>query len=229
MRTLTWLLTPWLAAALSACTRGEAPGTGSAGPAAHERATKTSPVPDPFKLGPCPTTARKGDFVLCPPREWVDKAVESKTPQNQTFAFLGARMLRPGPRQSTVRSLTGREMQLPNCLIIPIRPDDRATPGDIVLTHWQSGSGMQRAVVVEGGSPEAPRVRYLDVDLDNPGGAGARAEACKPGTFHKLQHPWAPGTSVAARGALWVRTYSMEGLSSTGMRVPTALALSGGW
>ena len=153
------------------------------------------PIPDPFGLGAAPTTARPGDFVVCPPREWIDKVLETGKPELQTFILYGARMVEPGPAESRVKSLTGKEMMIPNYLVVPIHRGQSAVPGDILLTVWQSGSGMQRAIVVEGGTPTEPMVRYLDIALDNPSGAGERADRCKPDTFHKLTDAWQVGTS----------------------------------
>lgn len=174
-----------------------------------EPSSRPSKPPDPFHLGAVATTAQPGDFVLCPPREWIDKALGRDKPGEQTFIFFGAHMVAPGPAQSRVKSLPGKEMMVPNSLIVPIRKGQTAAPGDIVLTAWQSGSGMERAIVVPGGTPERPQVRYLDIALDNPSGAGQQVDTCKPDTFHKLSGPWQPGTSVAAKQSFGYRHFKI--------------------
>ena len=76
--------------------------------------------------------------------------------------------------------------------------------GDIVLTWWQSGSGMKRAIVVEAPLPTEPTVRYLDIDYDNPAKSrdgktpiGQMEEKLKPNSFVRLMGPWEPGTVIA--------------------------------
>jgi hypothetical protein len=70
-------------------------------------------------------------------------------------------------------------------------------PGEVLLTAWASGSGMQRALVVRGGSRRRPRVRYLDMKYHNPAGIARRDDRLEPNTFHSLRAPWEPGTTVA--------------------------------
>jgi hypothetical protein len=71
--------------------------------------------------------------------------------------------------------------------------------GDVLLTAWASGSGLQRAIVVEGGSAEKPKVRYLDMALDNPSGWGEKADQLPEGTFRKLSQDGEPGSTLACK------------------------------
>lgn len=141
--------------------------------------------------------ANKGDFVLCPPELWIKKGFE-KGVNSVTYIYYGAIMGEPGTNASEILSLTGTKMLIPNSMIIPIRRGEKARPGDIILTHWQSGSGMQRAIVVSGDEKE-PVVRYLDMDYDNPAGIGKKDDKCKINTFHKLTKEFEPGTSIAVK------------------------------
>lgn len=152
----------------------------------------------PLPYPAVPTTARAGDFVLAPSREFLDAALE-KGFARANFVYYGATMVSPGPGESTVRNLAGKTFTLPNSLIIPIQKGGTAKPGDIVLGHWQSGSGMQRAIVVPGGTPSAPKVRYLDIAYDNPSGAGKKEDQLKADTFHPLQDGWMAGNVIAIR------------------------------
>ena len=52
--------------------------------------------------------------------------------------------------------------------LIAIPKGGKAKAGDIVLTWWQSGSGMQRAIVMSAADATRPIVRYLDLGYDNP-------------------------------------------------------------
>ena len=148
------------------------------------------------------TTAKAGDWVLAPPRLWVDQAFQ-KGADKQTFIWYAASMVQPGPAESRIKDLMGKEAVIPNSLIVPIRKGEKAKVGDVILTWWQSGSGMERAMVVKGGTPTAPMVRYLDMDLDNPSGCGKKEDTCKPNSFHVLKKPMEPGTAVAYKDKTW--------------------------
>ena len=143
-------------------------------------------------------TAAKGDFVLCPSRQFFDAAVE-KGIDKTTFIYYAAKMLEPGTEQSTVRNLAGRQFSLPNQMIVPIPQGQKTKVGDILLSWWQSGSGMQRAIVV-GGTETEPIVRYLDIKLDNPSGAGKKEGKLKPNSFYVLSKPWQIGSTVRIAG-----------------------------
>jgi hypothetical protein len=145
----------------------------------------------------------KGDFVLYPPENWIKDAF-TKGANKTTFIYYGAYMEQPASYESKIKSLTGSIASIPNAMIIPIRRGEKVKTGDILLTHWQSGSGMQRAIVV-GGSPTEPIVRYLDITYDNPSGWGKKDDKCKANTFHKLNKEYEPGTAIAVKnGNEWV-------------------------
>ena len=65
--------------------------------------------------------------------------------------------------------LSGSDIRYPNSLLIPIYKDAKAKKGDVVLTWWQSGSGLQRAIVTDDSDPTQPRVHYLDLSSDAKG------------------------------------------------------------
>ncbi len=175
------------------------------------KAPAAEPAPGalPFDYPAVATTAKKGDYVLAPPRNWIAEAFE-KGGATQPFIYYGGWMLEPGATDSEIKTLTGTKSTIPNALIIPIPSGGAVKPGDVVLTTWQSGSGMQRAIVVDGGKPEEPRVRYLDLALDNPSGWGQQVDALKANTFTKLEHPGQVGATVAckagARRTRWIIT-----------------------
>lgn len=141
--------------------------------------------------------AAKGQFVLCPSRPFVDQALK-KGADKATFIYYAAAMMEPGPQESVVMNRAGGKFSVPNELVIPIASGQRADVGDVVLTWWQSGSGMQRAIVI-GGAPTQPVVRYLDIAYDNPSGAGKKDETLRANSFVVLRKPGQIGTSVAVR------------------------------
>ncbi len=139
------------------------------------------------------TSAKAGDMVLTPSREFLDRAV-AEGMDKATFIWYMAEMMEPGPAESKVKGLPGNEFTIPNSLIIAIPKGQTAAVGDVLLGHWESGSGMKRAIVVEGGTPEAPKVRYLDGDFK----AEDQPDAWEANRFRKVD-PGAPGVTVACK------------------------------
>lgn len=159
-------------------------------------ALKPGEIPLPYPV--VKTTAQPGDFVIAPAREFFDRAVADGLDKTGMI-YYGAYMDKPGPAESQLKTLTGRVVTLPNALIVPIRRGEQAAVGDIVLGTWQSGSGLQRAIVVAGGTPAAPKVRYLDLDYDNPAGVGKKDDTLKADCFHKQRDGLIVGNVVAVK------------------------------
>jgi hypothetical protein len=182
-------------------------GTTSEPPPKSGSGSTRTPGALPLEYPPVPTRAKKGEFVLAPSKGWIEEAFE-KGADSQPFIFYGAWMVEPGPAESTIKTLPGQTVSMPNAMIIPIGGGEKAKPGDIVLTAWSSGSGMQRAIVVEGGTPTEPKVRYLDLDLDSPSGWGKKEDSLKDKTFHVLTKSGEPGSTLAckdgARTTRWI-------------------------
>jgi hypothetical protein len=149
------------------------------------------------------TTAKADEVVLCPSYNWIQDAA-TKGPDKVTFIFYNQKMIAPGDVESEVEFLSPGKMKVPNAYIIPIPAAQTAKVGDIVLTWWQSGSGMNRAIVVEAADPSEPTVRYLDIAYDNPAKSrdgkttiGQMDEKLKPNSFVKISNDWEPGTVIA--------------------------------
>jgi hypothetical protein len=159
---------------------------------------------DPFKDFPKGNIiAQEGDYVLTPSLTWQIDATKNG-PESQTFIFYSAKMSEPGNEYSVIDFIFDDDTEIPNYMIIPIRPDESAKVGDIVLTWWQSGSGMKRAIVTNASDPKAPEVNYIDIDWNNPAktddvGIGQKTEKIEPNTFHVLKNKWEAGTSVAVK------------------------------
>ena len=128
---------------------------------------------------------------------------EKANPANETYIFYNAVLTSVGDTKSTVRYF-GEDIEMPNAVIIPIPADQQAKKGDIVLTWWQTGSGMQRAIVKDASNPAAPKVDYLDLSYkeDGTGFANEHAnEQLKPNTFVVLKDgEWQPGAQVVVSG-----------------------------
>jgi hypothetical protein len=143
------------------------------------------------------TTAKAGDYVLCPSRE---KVVEMSQPEGKDAPtiYYTSKMITPGATESEVQSLYSPDPgMMPNAYLITIPAGQKAKVGDVVLTWWQSGSGMMSAIVTEASNPAEPTVRYLGTIIDP---NKDKIEKLKPSSFVKLTQPFQPGTSVAAKG-----------------------------
>ncbi len=141
------------------------------------------------------------DFVLAPPLLWIEEGF-SKGGDKQSFIYYGGYLKEISTYSSKVENLTKKESVIPNSMIIPIKKGCKATVGSIILTHWESGSGMQRAIVIEGGTEEEPIVRYLDLDYENPAGVGKKNDKSKKNRFHLLEKEYQIGTSIAEKDGM---------------------------
>jgi hypothetical protein len=149
------------------------------------------------------TTAKADEVVLCPSFNWIEDAA-TKGPEKVTFIFYSQKMIAPGDVESEVEFISPGKRKVSNAYVIPIPAGQTAKVGDIVLTWWQSGSGMNRAIVVEASDPAEPTVRYLDIAYDNPAKSrdgkttiGQMDEKLKPNSFVKISNAWEPGTTIA--------------------------------
>lgn len=143
----------------------------------------------PLEYPTVETTAQAEDWVLAPSKSMLDDAWKFGV-DGTVFVFHSAKMVEPGAVESTIEDRLGTQIVVPNSVIIPIKPGQIAQPGDILLTWWQYGSGLQKAIVQEGGAE--PVVRYLD-DFAN------KEDTLKPNSFHTLKEEFEPGISVAIK------------------------------
>ncbi len=159
----------------------------------------------PFDFPTVKTIAKEGEYVLCPSyKMWTDK-IAKDDPTKETYIFYTAEMNAPGEVESQVKFTFDGEQMMPNAMLIPIPKGQTAKVGDIVLTWWQTGSGMQRAIVTEAANPAEPTVRYLDLSWTNPAkdsksgkGIGQTEYKLKPDSFVQLAN-FAPGSTIAAK------------------------------
>jgi hypothetical protein len=159
-----------------------------------EPAATIEPGDIPFDFPRMSAQGRDGQFALVPSREFLDRAISDNG--EGTFIYYGATIVTAASPESTIQSLAGTTFSMPNSLVIPIRAGQKAKKGDILLGHWESGSGLQRAIVV-GGTETEPVVRYLDMDLDNPSGWGEKEDTWKADRFSVISEPWQVGTTAA--------------------------------
>ena len=131
------------------------------------------------------------------------KLQESDNPANETYIFYNTTVKSVGETTSMVSDF-GSEVEMPNALIIPLPGGQKAKKGDILLTWWQSGSGMERAIVTDTSNPESPKVDYLDLSYKDDGTGFAQDHAneqIKPNTFTVLKDgEWQPGAQIVVTG-----------------------------
>ncbi len=153
----------------------------------------------PYNFPTVTTTAKTGEYVLAPSFSFIEDAW---TGESSSFNFHSRKCLEVGKVESKLYEI-GEEVMIPNSLIIPIPAGETAAEGDIVLTWWQSGSGMCRAIIVDATNSKSPIAKYLDIDFDNPttnkNGVpiGQMDEQLEPNSFTKITSTWQAGTSIA--------------------------------
>ena len=150
------------------------------------------------------TSAKAGEWVLTVNKlQWARFIAK---PDKEGVIFYNHELVAPGATTSRFKDLGG-ESSAPNSFIIAIPKGGKAKLGDVVLTWWQSGSGMERAIVVGAQDPTQPVVRYLDISYDNPAKGGPKRdtpigqmdEQLKPDTFTVIGKPFDVGTTVACK------------------------------
>lgn len=81
---------------------------------------------------------------------------------------------------------------VPTSMCIPLPEKQKAKNGDILLTWWQTGSGMAHAVVVDASNPLTPKVNYLK---------NVKGDELKPNSFIVLKNgKMGPGAPIAYKG-----------------------------
>jgi hypothetical protein len=151
-----------------------------------------------YPEGSAITNAEDISCVLFP-SSWKSDIDEGKDPAPDTHIYYNCDFVKAGDVKSTIKHFSD-EYEIPNSLIIPIYKNATAKKGDIVLTWWQSGSGMKRAIVVDASNPAEPKVHYLDMDFKGDGTGFAEKhdnETLKPNSFVVLKSgEWMPGNEI---------------------------------
>lgn len=193
----------------TACGGGEAAGTDTTKKdtaAVADTTAALAPGVTPWNFPTVGITSEPGNVVLCPSYSMYQSIFEEEVPADQTLIFYDAVMSAAGAVESDVEFTFDGVQKMPNSLLINIPKGQTAAVGDIVLTWWQTGSGMQRAIVTEASDPASPKVRYLDLDYDNPAtdsesgkSIGATEYKLEPNTFVKITDDWQEGNTIAVK------------------------------
>lgn len=166
--------------------------------------TPVNPFPD---FPDCSMVSEPGEYVLTP-GYGVQERATNDGPERVTFIYYHAQMEEPGDTHSKIKYTFDGVKEIPNYMIIPLAKGQTAKKGDILLSWWQSGSGLMRAFVVDDSDPKQPIVRYLDIAYDNPAerdgvSIGQMEEQLRPDSFIKITQKGDPGTSVAIPDEQW--------------------------
>ena len=171
--------------------------------------TATEQTTETAAVNPWPWDFPQDVKIEAEPDQWVlscytfyPSALEKgEDPADQVLIFYSTKMTEVGESKSKVNN----DVEMPNPFIIPLAKDAQAKKGDILLTWWQKGSGLKRAIVKDASNPAEPKVDYLDMeysdDPEKPGFAQREADQqLKPGTFNILiDGEWQPGAQVACK------------------------------
>ena len=145
-----------------------------------------------------------GQTVLSPFTYYPSSVEKGEPLREAVLIFYDTTVKEVGEEKSVLNKFGGVE-EMPNALIIPLPDNAKAKKGDVLLTWWQSGSGLQRAIVVDDKYPKEPKVCYLDLSWpDNPESPKLeekrKGETLKPGTFAVLKDgQWQSGAQVAIK------------------------------
>ncbi len=152
-----------------------------------------------------------GQTVLSP-YTYYPISLEKRAPLREAVLIFYDTTVKEPKDEKSILNNFGKEVEMPNALIIPLPKNAKAKKGDVVLTWWQSGSGMQRAIVVDDKNPQEPKACYLDMNWpDNPDSPKLEekrmGETLKPGSFAVLKDKqWQSGAQVAIRrDASWLK------------------------
>lgn len=105
-------------------------------------------------------TVEKGQWVLCPAKYLIDSAF-SKGLENSVFVYYPRKVIDFNENNIFVAEL-GDTSKIPDYFVIPLPQKESVSKGNIVLTWWQKGTGMQRALVFDVVNDGRPVVYYLD-------------------------------------------------------------------
>lgn len=157
------------------------------------------------------TTAKAGDYVLAPSLSFLEDALSG---EGSTFVFYSRKCVEVGEKTSLLEEI-GKQVEIPNSLIVPIPAGETVSNGDIVLTWWQSGSGMTRAIITDATNAESPKAIYLDID-------DIEEEQLQSNTFTKITSELQAGTSIAYKDGNQYNHYQV-------IRIEGSKVLAMGW
>ena len=145
-----------------------------------------------------------GQTVLSPEGHYFAAIEKKEDLSKATLIWYDKKVDKVGEGTTTINKF-GQSREVPNALIIPLKKQQKAKKGDILLTWWQGGSGLQRAIVIDDSTPTEPTAVFIDLywpDDPNDPKVEERAKGRKlePNSFNVLKEgEWESGAQVAYR------------------------------
>ena len=145
-----------------------------------------------------------GQTVLSPEGHYFAAIEKKEDLSKATLIWYDKKVDKVGEGTTTINKF-GQSREVPNALIIPLKKQQKAQKGDILLTWWQGGSGLQRAIVIDDSTPTEPTAVFIDLywpdDPNDPKVAErAKGRKLEPNSFNVLKDgEWESGAQVAYR------------------------------
>ncbi|MCC5945548.1 MAG: hypothetical protein JJT94_11490 [Bernardetiaceae bacterium] len=184
--------------------------------ASNEAENATPSAPDYLGYGvdlpDAKLNAEAGDYVLCPTEAALRKY---DTTKSGTILYYVQELKEVGDKTSLVK-FSMSEARVANNILVPIPKGQEAKKGDIVLTWWQTGSGLERGLVVDDSNPKEPIVRYLGLEWGNPAKYKDKLVAqqdyqLKPNSFQVIKDDFVAGRNVLIDGNTAATVLALHG------------------
>lgn len=108
--------------------------------------TETKATNDPFSPFPKEAVSiEAGGYAFISP-DLLNPGIAGKPVDEMRLIFVGSKIEEAGAEFTKI-SYIGSTGEIPNYLVIPVTPGQKAKKGDIVLAAWHHGGSMMRAVV----------------------------------------------------------------------------------
>lgn len=147
------------------------------------------------------TVENIGEYVLSPSKASYDSLLK-KGFGDVIFVYYPRKYLSNNDSTFFLEEF-GDTIEIPISLVVPLPDSQMVAKGDIVLTWWQNGTGMQRAVVLSKEPTITPVVYYLDNQYyfyysDND--PTFWIDTLKANSFLKIEDKIMPGRSCSVTG-----------------------------
>ncbi len=155
-----------------------------------------------------------GDYVLAPSKANYDTAM-LRGIENTLFVFYPRKVLGETDT-SVILEEYGDTSNIPFYLVIPMQRNKKVIAGDIVLTWWQKGTGMQRAIVLNKDSSARPVVYYIDnqYSLYSPAtNVNYWIDTLLPNSFLVIKDTLMPGRTVLEKSKDFSNSYLIVSIS----------------
>lgn len=142
-----------------------------------------------------------GDYVLAPSKANYDTAIAQGL-ENTLFVYYPRKVIKQTD-SSFILDEYGDISNIPFAFVIALQKNKKVIAGDLVLTWWQKGTGMQRAIVLNKDSSETPVVYYIDnqYSLYSPAtNINYWIDTLMPNTFLLIKDSLMPGRTVTEKG-----------------------------